>query len=255
VILTFPYHDPDGKYNFAFQRQFKKLASTFDAICISVTPTTGKKNVGFVRSLKSKGCVVFKNPAGSTIGDQAREALRLALKQSKSEQPILFGFLDRILFALETEWRWYFLQDLQVYQTAEFLVFERSEAAWDTHPANYHEVENMMSRMLELLYGRSIEVMPCALLMNRSAASTIMEQSTSPGFEVWAEWTLLAIKNNVTVTTKQVDWLAWEHPHWEKIDPAELRRSRETSRDEAAKRIAMHARVMSLLTEERFRHL
>lgn len=253
MILTFPYYDPDGQYNRSFQRQLAVLQSAFDAVCVSVVSPTGGDNADFVRYLKAQGCAVFDNPAGATIGDQSREALRLALEHT--DQPIFFGFLDRILFALETEWRRLFLQDIKVYCTAEFLVFERSQAAWNTHPSNYREIEHMVSRMFELLCGRSIELMPCALLMSHDAASVIASQSTSPHHEVWAEWALLAMKNGIPITTRKVDWLAWEHPYWAGINPGELKHDRESSPDEVIKRIKMNVPVASMLTEERFRNL
>jgi hypothetical protein len=253
MVLTFPYYDPDGQYNCAFQHQLGALQSAFDVVCVSVAPPTGEDNADFVRYLEAQGCAVFGNPTGATIGDQSRRALRLALQHT--EQPIFFGFLDRILFALEIEWRRLFLQDLKVYETAEFLVFERSQAAWDTHPSNYREIEQMVVRMFELLCGRSIELMPCALILSHDAASAIVGQSTSPSHEVWAEWMLLAMKNGIPITTRKVDWLAWEHPYWEGIHPTELRRSREDNPDEVIKRIKMNVPVALMLTEERFRQL
>jgi hypothetical protein len=255
MILSFPYYDPEGRYNRAFQRQLETLQSAFDAVCVSVASPTGKGNASFVSYLKTQGCGVFDNPAKATIGNQSREALRLALAHAKTGQPIFFGFLDRILFALETEWRWQFLQDLTVYRTVEFLVFERSQSAWDTHPANYREIEQMVSRVFELFCGQSIELMPCALLLSYDAASGILNQSSSPSYEVWAEWTLLAMKNGIPVTTRKVDWLAWEHPHWQGVDPAELKRCREASPDEVVKRIEMNVPVALMLAEGRFRQL
>ena len=253
MILTFPYYDPSGQYNRTFQRQLDALQSAFDAVCVSVAPPTGKDNADFVRYLKAQSCAVFDNPAKATIGDQSREALRLALQYT--DQSIFFGFLDRILFALETEWRWQFLQDIEVYRTAKFLVFERAQIAWNTHPANYREIEQMVARMFELFCGRSIELMPCALLLSYDAASAILSQSTSPHCQVWSEWILLAMKNGIPVTTRKVDWLAWEHPYWDNVDPDELRRCWESSPDEVIKRIKMNVPVASMLTEERFRQL
>ena len=47
-------------------------------------------------------------------------ALQLATEPAYRDQPIFFGFLDRTLFALETEWWTCFLQDIQAYQDNEF---------------------------------------------------------------------------------------------------------------------------------------
>ena len=95
MVFAFSYHDPAGQYNRAFQRQLDALQSAFDAICISVAQPTGEDNADFVRYLKAQGCAVFDNPTGATIGDQSREALRLALQHT--DQPIFFGFLDPAL--------------------------------------------------------------------------------------------------------------------------------------------------------------
>lgn len=99
MILTFLYYDPAGKYNTAFQRQWETLQSTFDAVCVSVVAPTAKHNAEFVRWLEAQGC----NALDTSIGKHSRAALRLAMEQAGCQQPILFGFLDRILFALETQ--------------------------------------------------------------------------------------------------------------------------------------------------------
>jgi hypothetical protein len=255
VILAFPYYDPSGKQNDAFQRQLETLKSAFDTICVSVVPPTAENNTDFVHWLEDQGCIVFHNAPCTSSGDHARAALRIATARACGQQPVFFGFPGRILFALETEWRMSFLQDINAYQTSEFLIFERSQSAWDTHPRNYREIEQMVSRMFEFLCGRFIELMPCALLLSRSAANTVLCQSISASYEVWAEWTLLAMKSNISVTTKKVDWLAYQHPYWEQVEPDTLKRKQEASREETVKRIKMNMPVASLMTEDRFKGL
>jgi hypothetical protein len=253
MILTFLYYDPSGKYNQVFRRQLETLKSTFDAICVSAVAPTAKHNAEFVCWLEEQGCIVFHNAPNTSGGDHARAALRLATEQAQGRQPIFFGFLDRVLFALETAWRTSFLQDIKAYQASEFLIFERSPSAWDTHPSNYREIEQMVSRMFELLCGKFIELMPCALLLSCSVANTVLSQSSSPSYEVWAEWTLLAMKNGIAITTKKVDWLAYQHPYWEQVEPDKLEREREASREETVKRIEMNVPVALLMTEDRFK--
>jgi len=255
MILTFPYYDPGGKHNKAFQRQLETLKSTFDAVCVSAIPPTSEDNAEFVQWLEEQGCIVFYNASNTPFGDHSRAALRLATEQAQSQQPIFFGFLGRILFALETEWRTSFLQDIKAHQVSEFLIFERSRAAWDTHPSNYREIEQMVSRMFEFLCGKFIELMPCALILSCSVANTVLSQSISPSYEVWAEWTLLAMKNSVPTTTKKVDWLAYQHPYWEQIEPDILKLEREASREETIKRIKMNMPVAFLMVEDRFKGL
>jgi hypothetical protein len=231
------------------------LKSSFDKICLSVVPPTSEDNAAFIQYLEEQGCFVSYSTPGTFYGNHSREALKLAVEHAQAQQPIFFGFIERILFALETEWRISFLQDLKVYQAAEFVVFERSLAAWDTHPANFREIEHMLSRMFEFLHGEFIDLMPCAFILSYATATVILSQSVSLSTDVWGEWVLLAMKNHVPITRSKVDWLAWRDAYWERIEPSELKRQRETSQAETIKRIKMNVPAMLMLTEERFRQL
>ncbi len=255
MILTFPYHDPSGKYNQAFQRQLTTLKSSFDEICISTTPPTLNDNVAFVQHLEAQGCRMFHNAPDTLYAVHSREALRLGVQHAQAQQPIFFGFLDRILFALETEWRTSFLQDVETCPAVEYLIFERSQAAWDTHPTNFREIEHMVSRIFEFLHGKFIEFLPCAFVLSYPTANVVLGQSISTSFDIWGEWILLAMKNHISITTQKVDWLAWKDPHWEHIAPDELKHQREISPEETIKRINMNTPCMLMLAEERFRHL
>ncbi len=255
MILTFLYYDPGGKYNRVFQRQLATMKSAFEKICVSIAPPTSQDNADFVRYLEEQSCVVFDNAPGTPIGEHSHNALRLAVEQAGAQEPIFFGFLDRILFALETDWRTSFLQDIENHRTANCTIFERSQLAWNTHPSNYREIEQMVSRTFELIHGEFVELNPCAFIMSHAAANTISGQSTTRSFAVWGEWVLLAIKNDLPITRKKVDWLSWEHPYWNQVEPELLKREWETNPAETIKRIETNTPVMLLLTEERFKKL
>lgn len=255
MILTLPYYDPAGTYNQAFRRQLATLQSAFDAVCISVAPPTGRDNAAMVQRLAEQGCLVADNAPGSTLGDHSRQALRLALAHAQAQQAIFFGFVDRVLYALETGWRESFLRDLEAHQPGEFVVLERSPLAWSTHPSNYREMEQMVSRVFQWLSGTYIELSPAALILSCQVARKILEQSQSASYDIWGEWVLLAMQNGIPVTTRRVDWLAWEDPYWEGADPTDLKRAREASREETLKRIQMNAAILLMLAEDRFRHL
>lgn len=213
MLIAFPYYDPTGKYNQSFQRQLPALKSAFNAICLSVVPPTAHGNADFVRYLEEQRCLTFRHPAGTLHGAHSREALRLGLDRAQPGESIFFGFLDRILFALETDWRDRFLSDLKTLCSNDFVLFERSEAAWQTHPDNFREIEQMVSRMFEFMHGQSIDLMPCGFIFSRSTAEVILAQSISASTEVWGEWVLLALKNKIPITRQKVDWLAWKDPY------------------------------------------
>jgi hypothetical protein len=255
MILAFPYHDPNGRCNSTFRRQLATLQSFFHSVCIGATPRTVSDNADFIYELEAQGCSLYKNGPESSIGDHSRTALQLAVEQSRGRQPIFFGFLDRFLFALETEHRISFLQDLDRHRTAQCMAFERSPAAWSTHPANYAEVERMLSRMGELLYGSYMELSPCAFVLSPATASLLLHASVASSWAVWAEWLLLVAKNQIPITVKRVDWLAWEDPYWEQTDAHTLRRAQETNHQEVVKRMQLNAPIALLMTEPRFRNL
>jgi hypothetical protein len=255
MILAFPYHDPEGKCNLVLQRQLGTLGAFFDAICIGATPKTIEGNARFVSELKEQGCLIYENSPNSAIGDHSRTILQVALDHTPGHRPIFFGFLDRFLFALETEHRGNFLQDLDRHRAATYMVFERSPRAWSTHPANYAEVERMLSRMGELLYGSYMELSPCAFILNPETAAILLRTSTTDSWAVWAEWLLLAAKHQIPITVERVDWLAWEDPFWEHADADNLKRAQENSHQEVVKRIQMNAPIALLMTEPRFKDL
>jgi hypothetical protein len=199
--------------------------------------------------------LLYRNNPDSSIGDHSRTALQLAVEQSRGRQPIFFGFLDRLLFALETEHRISFMQDLGRYRQVDCMVFERSPAAWSTHPTNYAEIERMVSRMGELVYGSYMEISPCAFILSPATAKLLLSSSTTDSWAVWAEWLLLIAKNQIPITVKQVDWLSWEDPYWEQADAGLLKRARETDYHEVIKRIQMNAPMALLMTEPRFQDL
>jgi hypothetical protein len=94
--------------------------------------------------------------------------------------------------------------------------------------------------------------MPCALVLSQAAAQTVLAQSLSLYYEVWGEWVLLAALHGVPIHVCQVDWLAWEHPHWEQVPPDVLRRRWEADPLETTKRIKRSVSSMLMLTDERF---
>jgi hypothetical protein len=255
MILTVPYHDPDGRFNAVFEQRLDDLYAAFEGICLSITPQTEASNGDFVHYLQERGCRIMSHPSGSTIGDHLRGAMRLAVRYAHDGQAILYGFLDRLLFALDTEWRDPCLQDLRTYQDRACVIFDRSPSAWDSHPANYREMEEMVSRAGEWLYGEYLELGLCALLLSRASADVIAQQSVSPLVAALGEWILIAMANDIPITTVKVDWLAWEDPFWEGIAPHVLKEQREHSPQETRKRITMMSPFMLLMTEERFQDL
>jgi hypothetical protein len=255
MILAFPYHDPQGTYNTAFRRHLDRLQASFDVLCLGATPPTVAHNAPFIVELRAAGCLIAENAPQTSIGDHSRSALRLAVDQAAQGQPIAFLFLDRFLFALETEHKEPFLADVLRCQNQACLVFERTPTAWATHPASYKEVEGMSTRLGELLFGRTVDWCPCALILSADISRGILAGSTNPGYAVWAEWLLLAARQGAAIASTGVDWLAWEDPFWARADEEAFRKAQDTDPNQIVKRIHMQAPVALLMAEPRFRDL
>lgn len=255
MILTFPYHDPTGKYNEVFERNIETLTKHFSKILISATPGTLEKNSSFVKILEKNDFVIFNNNKDSTIGDHFRNALKIAVENSKNEEKILYSFIDRILYILESNLCDSFLKDIQENKSDEFVIFERSQTAWSTHPQNYQYIENTVSKFFKMISGRLIELNPCAIITNKKIAKTALDQSINQTWAVIGEWILSSIKSGVDITTKKVNWLAWEDPFWEKSDLKNYKIQVEGNREETIKRIKSNLPFMALLVEERFNNL
>jgi len=255
MYLAFPYHDPQGAFNDALRRQLGHLRTTFDTICVGATPATVSGNAEFLAELRAAGCLIAENGPGTSIGDHSRSALRLAVEQAGPRRPVAFLFLDRFLFAMETELKEPFLADLARYQDQACIVFERSPAAWATHPDNYREVEGMTTRLGELLFGSTVDWCPCALILGANVSRFIVRESNNPTYAVWPEWLLLAAKYGATIASTEVDWLAWEDPFWQQITPQELKHAQENDPLQVVKRIQMHVPMALLMAEPRFREI
>ena len=112
-----------------------------------------------------------RSQPGHAFAEPALAALQMAVEANDYNKPVLYTFVDRLLFALETQWRSACLADLEQMRTTGLLIIERSEVAWATHPVNYREIEAMESRAFELLHGRWLELTPGAYLFSADAAA------------------------------------------------------------------------------------
>ena len=133
-----------------------------------------------------------RSQPGHVFAEPALAALQMAVESNDNNESVLYTFVDRLLFALETQWRSTCLADLEQMRATGLLVIERSEVAWATHPANYREIEAMQSRAFELLHGRWLELTPGAYLFSADAAAVAAKGATARDAGVWTEWVLLA---------------------------------------------------------------
>lgn len=248
-LFALPYHDPKGIYNDKFKSTLPKLQEFFSYICISASPDTAS-NTDFFDYLNGNGVETYINEPGSNIGDHFRKALKMGIEKA-GEAAIFYGFIDRTLFALNSQYSDQFVTDIQA-DLGEMVLFERSELAWSTHPVNYREMEQSANKIGKHLLGQEVELASCGFLLKQDLVSKILAESRERSFSVEAEWILLAYILGIKPIIKKVDWLSWEDPYILDVDEPALKNSREHDPLETQRRLVMNVEIANVLIQERF---
>ncbi len=223
LILAFPLHDPQGKMSRLIKKNLQLLQKTFFGICIGVSPVTAKENSGFIDYLQSQGCFIVVSNDKANLGDRFRNILKVC-SENFVNNDIYFGFIDRIIFALETKHKKTFITDITKKRNSDVLIFSRSKKAWATHPKNYMILENLATNAGAVFINTKFDWTWCGAVFSKKAIDKIVHYSSVGSFAIFAEWLLICIKNKLIIKQKKVDWLAWEDPFWfkqnkEKIYP------------------------------------
>jgi hypothetical protein len=154
--------------------------------------------------------------------------------------------LDRLAFALEGEYRDLFLGDIDSLLPGDVpLIFQRSEAAWDTHPRNYRDLEGIVTTVGRHLFGRSLDYAWCHIAVCAGELREIMPLVKNPGLNMVAEMIFYLQEN---IQTRNVDWLAWEDPFILSRESSELKHERENSLEETRKRLSYTLPMIETLT-------
>jgi hypothetical protein len=233
--LAMPFHDPDGRWFTHLERVMPQLKSLFERAYLNITPPTQTAQPSAVQRLQCDPFfrLSFSQP-GSQAGDHCMGAYQQAAQKCNVDQVVHLCYVDRLVFILQSEHSATFAADLKALAPGQTpLLFTRSEAAWSAYPRNYFDCEMMTVRSGELLFGRS-QLRPT------------LPRIHSHDFGVQAELALL-LKDQLT--TRTVEWLAWEDPFLEGRHPLELKRERESSLDETRKRLGYVIPIMKVLLQ------
>jgi hypothetical protein len=155
-------------------------------------------------------------------------------------------FLDRLSFALESEYRDAFLAEIDSLSAGDVpLLFQRSEFAWQTHPQNYRDIEGIVTTVGSNLFGRELDYAWCHLVVRAGQLREIMPLVKNPDLSMVAEMIFYLQEK---IQTREVDWLAWEDPFVLEREAAELKRERENSLEETHKRLSYAVPMIETLT-------
>jgi hypothetical protein len=235
-VLVIPLHDPQGLVLPHLLATSEDIQRIFETAYISITSETQGMQPEGVRQLADIPFFhVLPVHDSQPIGSRWTYLYRQAAIASNPDQVLHLCFPDRLVFALESDFRAAFIGDvLSVEAEHTPLLFQRSKTAWDTHPRNYYEMEHFLTVTGELTLGKALDFAWCHFAVTASYLRRILPLLKHHDSSMMVEFVLLMLGE---LHTKDVDWLCWEDPLIYGIDAQTLKAEREASIPETRKRL------------------
>ncbi len=254
-VIVIPFHDPDGILLPFLAKIERELKAIFEQAILSISPQTAQRQVDALRRLSADSFYqLIHNDPNTLPGEHYINGWRYAVAHFPADCSFHLCDLDRFAFALDS-YRATFLDDL-AWASAQTqpVLFQRSAAAWATHPSNYRELEGMINRVGELLFGTRFDFAWSHAVLRGHHLRDLLDHLTGRDFVILIEMVLLLREQ---LLLRAVDWLAWEDPYILGVSAETLRHQRENSQTETEKRIrgllpffnALHATVEPLSPE------
>jgi hypothetical protein len=245
-VIVMPMHDPAGVMFPNLKAVTSQLKSVFARAFVSVTPITQETQPGSMAWLRQDGFFqALYHPSDVPVGRDFSALYAYAAAACPPDQILHLCFIDRVAFALQGDYREQFLADVQAVKPDDTpLLFQRSKAAWDTHPSNYRELEAILTHVGRLLFKKDLDFAWCHLAVQAGQLAAILPYLKSCDMSLVAE---IAVHLRDQARTKDVDWLAWEDPFIYSRNPHELKAEREGSNAENRKRLAYVIPMLQVL--------
>ena len=240
--IVLPFHDPEGRFLRQLSLISPDLKQHFDHAFLSISPPTAARQHRRLRELRADPFFVLNdNRLNTQVGDHYLAGYESAIRHSPPHQLLHLCDIDKVAYALQSEYKARFIDDIHVAVTDIPRLFQRSAAAWATYPAIYRELEQMAIRIGELLFARYFDFAWSYLVIEAQQLNSIMPRIRSRDFGLLPEIVLL-LKDHIQ--TQDVDWLAWEDPFIFCRDAAELQAERDNDPIELQKRLLWNKAVL-----------
>jgi hypothetical protein len=231
--LVMPMHDPNGVIFPHLERITPALKAVFSGAVISVAPGEPASSLAdpFYRTVTVA--------AGLPVGAQFRALYQYAAETCPPAAVLHLCFADRLAFQVD------FLASIRGVQRGSLpLIFQRSPAAWATHPANYREIEEAIGMVSKWAFGRVLDFAWCHLAVEAGTLGNILPAVHRTDMSMMAE---IIVRLIADIKTEDVDWLAWEDPFILGREAEELMREREGSLAETRKRLSYALPMMEVI--------
>ena len=243
-VVVFPCHDPDGVTLLWLEAILPQLKSLFASAFVSVTESTVMAQAQRVARLRAETFFSLSvAPHDTPLGVQFHDLYRRAANSCPADQVLHLCFPDRLVYALLGPQCEAFCVDVaSVVDTP--LLFQRSAAAWATHPRSYGVAEGLITQLGELILGRSLDFSWCHLALTAQQLREILPYVKVHDMAILCEM-ILTLRQSLQV--RDVDWLAWEDPLVLSRDPDQLKCERERSVAETRKRLGYVQSMLQVL--------
>ena len=245
-VIVMPMNDPSGLLFQHLRVIAPTLKNTFAHAFVSVSASTQKAQPGEMVWLRTDDFfqVIF-HEKDLPVGDDFLALYTHAAHTCYPEQVAHLCFLDRVAFALQSDYREQFIADIQAASREQTpLIFHRSTTAWETHPSNYRDIEQFLTYVGERLFNRTLDFAWCHFAVGVHHLREILPHVHNHDISMCAEMVILLQSK---IQTKQVDWLAWEDPFIFSRDAQQLKSEREHSPQETRKRLSYAVPMLQLL--------
>ncbi len=222
------------------------LKNHFDHAYVSTPPASFELLQQNNLILADSFFTVFPVAENKLVGEHFAHLYQRAAETAHPDQSLHLCYPDRVTFALEGEHRASFLADVDSLTDNDLpLIFQRSQAAWETHPQNYRELEGIVTSVGKNLFGLELDYGWCHIVVRAGQLREIMPFVKNPDLSMVAEM-IYYLQDNIH--TRDVDWLAWEDPFIFERDATELKHERENSLVETNKRLKYVLPMLETLT-------
>lgn len=247
-VAVIPIHDPPGTLFPHLAVITPALKTLFAQVFISINVITQQTQPEQVAKLEADPFFqVTKHKMPMPIGEEFSILYANAASACAPTQVLHLCFPDRVAFALQSKYSREFIADIQAVTPSQTpLLFQRSATAWQTHPRNYYDLEQMVTQAGSWLFGKSLDFAWCHIALQAQQLQHILPQirHSNATFGFFAQF-VLALREQVA--TQDVDWLAWEDPFILSRDAQTLKAERETDLTETYKRLSYVIPMLQLL--------
>jgi hypothetical protein len=245
--IVMPLHDADAILADHLGAIAPGLSTLFEHAYLGITRATRRAYGPRLDAFNADPFFRLLDVDDAPVGDQFGQLYRFASDAADPDQLLHLAFPDRVTFGLRSEYAPAFAADMVASAGLTYpLLYERSAMAWATHPANYQEIEGFLTRVGELLLGRSLDFAWCHLAVPAGRLAGVLPHVRARDMSMLAE-IVLGLGNDLQ--TQAVDWLAWEDPLVLGVDAGHLRAARNVSPQEARKRLSYVLPMIERLLE------